>query len=211
VRAAAAPHATLRRQAGAEWLEIQVGLAWLQSYRPRQLGPSPELTLAARTPIGHGPNWPNWPNWLRRLTLGVDGLIPVSTPRVSSGGGTTTFEAYRFGLSLALAIPIEASRFSLQTALGVGAFYVRKRSSIDNPLVGLASDLHDWAGTAALSAGPSVALTPFLLVQLDLAAGISFPRIGAWHGPINDPTRAEEVGGLGPVYGLASLGLQAAW
>jgi hypothetical protein len=180
----------------------------LQSYRPRQLGPSPELALAARIPIGHGPSWPGW---LKRLTLGVDGLIPVSTPRLTTGGGTTTFEAYRFGLSLALGIPIEASRFSLQTALGMGAFYVRKRSSVDNPLLGLVSDRDDWAGTAALSVGPSLALTPFLLVHLDLAAGISAPRIGAFHGPIDDPTRAEEVGGLGPVYGLASLGLQATW
>jgi hypothetical protein len=201
----------LRPQAGAEWLELQVGLAWLQSYRPRQLGPFTELALTARIPLGRRSNGP-----LRRLTLGVDGLIPLSTQPITSGGGTTTFEAYRFGLSLALTIPLEASRFSLQAAVVVGALHVSTHGAIDPLFRGTGYTGYDhapWAGTTALSFGPSVALTPFLRARLELAGGLTVwmtgsgelsDRIGLYHG-------AEEVGGIGPVYGVASLGLQADW
>jgi hypothetical protein len=51
------------------------------------------------------------------------------------------------------------------------------------------------------------------VARLELAGGFTVwrtssgdpsDRIGLYHG-------AEEVGGIGPVYGLASLGLQATW
>ncbi len=188
------------------WVELQVGLAWLLSYRARQLGPATDYALAARIRLGRG------------LAVGAEGLIPAAAQETTLGGARTTFRAYRVGLAMAWTLPFPSgpSRFRLEAGLAVGAIYGSTHGSPD-PRLGIGAstpatvvypDIGAWKGSAALSVGPSVALTSWLRARLDFGGGLTTARIGVYQG---DKTDAHTVGGLGPLYGLGSLGLQATW
>jgi hypothetical protein len=185
---------------------LQVGVAWLLSYRARQLGPSTNYALAARIRLGHG------------LAIGAEGLIPAAAQETTLGGATTAFRAYRVGLAMAWTLPFPsgASRLRLEAGLALGAIYGSTHGSPD-PRLGIGAstpatvvypDSGAWQGSAALSVGPSVALTSWLRARLDFGGGLTTAPIGVYQGDETDP---HTVGALGPLYGLGSLGLQATW
>jgi hypothetical protein len=173
-------------------LDLAVGVAWLLG--SRQLGPAPEYSVAIRYRLG------------RLVSLGPEGLLPISTQSLSSKEGTSAVALLRVGLSLQIELPVlaaaRAPSIRWRTALGVGALRASARGT--DPVHGLGRTATTWTSSAAASLGPSVRLAPWLLGRLDLTVGLVAQHLTIYHG-------ASQVGSFGPLYGAAAAGLQATW
>jgi hypothetical protein len=173
-------------------LDLAVGVAWLLG--SRQLGPAPEYSVAIRYRLGG------------LVSLGPEGLLPISTQSLSSKEGTSTIALLRVGLSLQIELPAlaaaRAPSIRWRTALGVGALRASARGT--DPVHGLGRTATTWTSSAAASLGPSVRLAPWLLGRLDLTVGLVAQHLTIYHG-------ASQVGSFGPLYGAAAAGLQATW